>query len=120
MELQHAIIHGDLDRLRKLEHQILEHANHVYEDAGNGNDNYENFSIYWIAIKEDKELALEMFMTFINTCQTALGNLFHAYMEVMAYPGLVGAVCSGNEAIVDILKTFVDEDAYMDIVSTYN
>jgi hypothetical protein len=41
-------------------------------------------------------------------------------MEVMAYPGLVGAVCSGNEAIVDILKTFVDEDAYIDIVSTYN
>ena len=120
MELQRAIINNDLEGIRKLEHQILEHANHVYEDAGNGNDNYENFSIYWIAIKEDKALALEMFMTFINTCQTALGNFFHAYMEVMAYPGLVGAVCSGNEAIVDILKTFVDEDAYMDIVSTYN
>jgi hypothetical protein len=41
-------------------------------------------------------------------------------MEVMAYPALVGAVCSGNEAIVDILKTFVDEETYMDIVSTYN
>ena len=120
MELLQAIIHGDLNRLRKLEHPLLEHANHVYEDAGNGNDNYENFSIYWIAIKEDKELAFEMFMRFINTCQPALGNFFHAYMEVMAYPGLVGAVCSGNEAIVDILKTFVDEDAYMDIVSTYN
>ena len=118
--LQHAIIHGDLDKLRKLEHQILEHANHVYEDAGNGNDNYENYSIYWITIKEDKELALEMFMTFINTCQTALGNFFHAYMEVMAYPGMVGSVCSGNEAIVDILKTFIDEESYLDIVSTYN
>ena len=119
MELQRAIRNGDLNGLRKLEHQILEHANHVYEDAGNGNDDYENFSIYWIAIQEDKELALEMLMTFMNTCQTALGNYFHEYMEVMAYAGLVGAVCSENQAIVDILKTFIDEDSYMDIISTY-
>ena len=120
MELQRAIMNGDLVGLRKLEHQILEHANHVYEDAGNGNDNYENFSIYWIAIKEDKELALDMLMVFINTCQTALGDYFPEYMEAMAYPGMVGAVCSGNQAIIDILKTFMDEDLFMDIVSTYN
>ena len=120
MELQRAIINEDLDGLRKLEHQILEHANHVYEDAGNGNDNYENFSIYWIAIKEDKALAYEMFITFINTCQTALGDQFPEYMELMAYPGLVGAICSGNDDIIDTLKMFIDEDTFNDIISTYS
>ena len=120
MELQRAIINCDLDGLRKLEHQILEHVNHVYEDTGNGNDDYENFSIYWITSQQDKKLALEMFMIFVNTCETALGDYFHEYMEVMAYPAMVGAVCSENQAIIDILKTFIDEDSYMDIVSTYN
>ena len=116
MELQCAIINGDLDRLRNLEHQILEHVNHVYEDPGND----EKFSIYWITSHEDKKIALDMFMMFINTCQTALGDYFHDYMSVMAYPAMVGAVCRRNEAIIDILKTFMDEDSYMDIVSRYN
>ena len=120
MELQCAIRNGDLDGLRKLEHQILEHVNHVYEDAGNGNDDYENFSLYWITDQEDKKLALEMFMIFVNTCETALGDYFHEYMEVMAYPAMVGAVCRKNQAIIDILKTFLDDDLYMDIVYTFN
>jgi hypothetical protein len=120
MELQRAIRNGDLDGLRKLEHQILEHVNHVYEDAGNGNDDYENFSLYWITDQEDKKLALEMFMIFVNTCETALGDYFHEYMEVMAYPAMVGAVCRKNQAIIDILKTFLDDDLYMDIVYTFN
>ena len=72
MELQRAIIKGDLNGLRKLEHQILEHVNHVYEDAGNGNDDYENFSIYWITGQKDKNLALEMLMVFLNTCHSQM------------------------------------------------
>jgi len=120
MELQRAIINGDLDGLRKLEHQIVEHANHVFEDAGNGNDNYENFSIYWITAHKDKPLALEMLMVFINTCQTAFGDYFMEYMDAMTYPGLVGAVCSGNQPIIDILKTYIDEDSFMDIISTFS
>ena len=44
MELQRTIMSGDLNGLRQLEHQILEHVNHVYEDAGNGNDDEENFT----------------------------------------------------------------------------
>ena len=119
MELQRAIINGDLDRLRKLEHQIIEHTNHVYEDAGNGKDDYENFSIYWIAIHKDKPLALEMLMSFINTCQTAYGDYFMEYMEVMAYAGLVGAVCARNQPIIDILKTYIDEASVDDIISTF-
>ena len=119
MELQRAIINGDLDRLRKLEHQIIEHTNHVYEDAGNGNDDYENFSIYWIAIHKDKPLALEMLMSFINTCQTAYGDYFMEYMEVMAYAGLVGAVCARNQPIIDILKTYIDEASVDYIISTF-
>jgi hypothetical protein len=120
MELQRAIIKGDLNGLRRLEHQILEHVNHVYEDAGNGNDDYENFSIYWITGQKDKNLALDMLMVFLNTCQTALGDYFQEYMDVMVYPGLVGAVCAENQAIIDILKTFADEHTYMDIFTTYN
>jgi len=49
----------------------------------------------------------------------ALGNQYPKYMEVMAYPGLVGAVCVGNEATIDILKPFTDEDTFSDIVSTF-
>jgi hypothetical protein len=41
-------------------------------------------------------------------------------MDVMVYPGLVGAVCAENQAIIDILKTFADEHTYMDIFTTYN
>jgi len=120
MELQRAIIKGDLNALRKLEHQIIEHVNHVYENAGNVHGDYESFSIYQITSKQDKNTALEMLMVFINTCQTAFGNYFQEYMGVMVYPGLVGAVCSKNQAIIDILKTFTDEDTYMDVFYTYN
>ena len=120
MELQRTIMSGDLNGLRQLEHQILEHVNHMYEDSGNGNEELENFSIYWITIKKDKALALEMLNVFINTCQTAFGKHYPKYMEVMAYPGLVGAVCNGNEAIIDILKPFTDEDTFSDIVSTFS
>jgi hypothetical protein len=38
----------------------------------------------------------------------------------MAYPAMVGAVCRKNQAIIDILKTFLDDDSYMDIVYTFN
>ena len=120
MELQRVIIKGDLNGLRKLEHQIIEHVNHVYENTGNGNSDYENFSIYQITNKQDKNTALEMLMAFINTCQTAFGDYFQGYMDAMVYPGLVGAVCSKNQAIIDILKTYTDEGTYMDIISRYN
>ena len=43
----------------------------------------------------------------------ALGNQYPKYMEVMA-------VCNGNEAIIDILKPFTDEDTFSDIVSTFS
>jgi len=43
----------------------------------------------------------------------ALGNQYPKYMEV-------GAVCNGNEAIIDILKPFTDEDTFSDIVSTFS
>jgi hypothetical protein len=92
----------------------------VYENTGNGNNDYENFSIYQITTKQDKNLALEMLMVFINTCQTAFGNYFQEYMDAMVYPGLVGAVYSKNQAIIDILTTYTDDDTYMDVVSKYN
>jgi hypothetical protein len=119
MELQRAIRDGNIHALRALEHEILEHANHVYEDYESEKHTCENFSIYWIAIHENKVQALEMMMMFLNTCQTALGNYYHEYMDVMARPALIGAVCSGNQAIVDIMKTYVDEDTFNDVVSTF-
>ena len=41
------------------------------------------------------------------------------YMEVMAYAGLVGAVCARNQPIIDILKTYIDEASVDDIISTF-
>lgn len=102
---------ANFDDIRYREHQLLEHVNQMMKDPQNDPEKY---LTYWMVTHENRELGLNMFEMFKNTCDTALGpSKWNDIMKVFAYPTMRGAVYSQNIEILEHLTFHVGLETIM-------
>ena len=119
MNISKAIQRGDLEALRANEHEIIQDINDMIESS---TLIWENYITYWMAMHQDREIAAQMFETFLNTCKTAFKpERYSDVIGLYAHPAMVGAVATKNTKIVDLLSEHLNaQDIYYEILKQYD